>query len=53
MFPPLPLVLLGLPLFELFGLPRCLWLMLLLFLTFLMDLLMLILLSTLFGPGSE
>ena len=51
MFPPRPLVHLGLPLFVPFGLPRCLWLMLLPFLTFWMGLLVLILLFMLSGPG--
>ena len=50
---PLPLVLLGLPLFGRFGPPRCLLPMLLPFLTFWMGLLGLILLFTLFGPGFE
>ena len=52
MSPPRLLVLLGLLLFVRFGPVRCLLLMPLLFLTCLMGLLMLILLSTLFGPGS-
>ena len=52
MSPPRRLVLLGLLLFVQFGPLRCLLLMPLQFLTFLMGLLMLILLSTLFGPRS-
>ena len=53
MSPPLLSVLLGLPFFGRFGPLRCLLLILLQFLTFLMDLWMLILLFTFFGLGFE